>query len=69
MEEKGLKMKITIEINPDDKHGIERIGNSIHEQLVGNEYYKNNGIVLCLDEDAVRVYIGEEVEDVPDIII
>lgn len=69
MEEQNLKMKITIEVDSEDKYGIERVGNSIHEQLVGNEDYINNGIVLCLDEDAVRVYIGKEVENVPDIII
>lgn len=67
--EKDLKMKITIEVDPEEKKGIEKVGNSIHHQLVGNEDYISNNIILRLDVDAVRVYIFKECKNVPDIVI
>lgn len=68
--EKGLVKKITIEVSENaDKKELERIGNNIHFQLVGNKDYVDCNIILRLDTDAVRLYIYEEAKDVPDIII
>ena len=69
MMDRELKKMITIEIDPEEKKGVERVGNAIHNQLIGNEDYINNNIILRLDEDAVRVYIFKECKDIPVILI
>ena len=64
----GEKMSIIIETaNDEDKL---KIGNHIHEQLVGNKDYIDNNIVLSIDVDnEVNLYIYKECENVPDVII
>lgn len=66
--DKDLKMHITIRTT-DEKEQM-RIGNSIHHQLVGNKDYIDCNIILNIDdENEVNLYIFNECENVPDIII
>lgn len=63
-----LKMHITIRTANEDEQM--RIANSIHHQLVGNKDYVDSKIVLSIDVgDEVNLYIFNECENVPDIII
>ena len=63
-----FKMHIII-ITNDDKEK-RRISNLIHNQLVGNKDYINCNIILNIDdENEVNLYIYNECENVPDIII
>lgn len=67
MEEK-LKKEIIITVK-NEKEQM-RIANSIHHQLVGNRDYIDSNIVLNIDENnTVRLYIFEECENEPDIIL
>lgn len=67
MEEK-LKKEIIITVK-NEKEQM-RIANSIHHQLVGNQDYIDSNIVLNIDENnTVRLYIFEECENEPDIIL
>lgn len=63
-----LKMHISIKtINNEEKM---RIGNSIHDQLVGNSDYIDSNIILNIDdENEVNLYIFKECENVPKITI
>ena len=66
--DKDLKMHITIRTT--DKKEQMRVGNSIHCQLVGNKDYMDSNIVLNIDvENEVNLYIFNECENVPGIII
>lgn len=58
-----------IQIEARDDKDLERIANGIHQQLVGNEDYRNNNILLNIDVDAVRLYFFEECKEIPDIVI
>lgn len=62
--------KIDIRIKTDTEERQMAIANSIHHQLVGNQDYIDNNIVLNIDTDnEVNLYVFEECEDIPDIII
>ena len=65
---KNLKMHIIIKtVNEEEKM---RIGNSIHDQMVGNKDYIDNNIILNIDEvNEVNVYIFDECEIIPNITI
>lgn len=64
----NLKMEITIKVN-DEKEQL-RIGNSIHEQLVGNKDYIDSNIILNIDEEnIIKIYIFNECESVPNIVL
>ena len=67
-EDKIIKA-ITIECTDDEERM--RVGELIHKQLVGNEDYKNNNILLnCTDEPrTVLLYIFEGCKEVPQILI
>ena len=66
--DKDLKMHITIRTT-DEKEQL-KIGNSIHYQLVGNKDYIDSNIILNIDvENEVNLYIFNECENVPVIII
>lgn len=66
--EERLRMHITIRTT-DEKEQM-RVGNSIHHQLVGNEDYRNNNIILNIDVgNEVNLYIFKECENIPDIVI
>ena len=61
-----IKYDITIEtVNEDEKMAV---GNSIHNQLVGNKDYIDSNIILNVDEyEKVRLLIFEECTNVPKI--
>ena len=61
-----IKYDITIEtMNEDEKMAV---GNSIHNQLVGNKDYIDSNIILNVDEyEKVRLLIFEECTNVPKI--
>lgn len=70
MEEKNILPNLKyVQIEAMDDKDLERIANSIHEQLVGNEDYINSNILLSIDVDAVRLYFFEECKEIPNIII
>lgn len=64
----GEKMNIIIETaNDEDKL---KIGNHIHEQLVGNKDYIDSNIILNIEEpNKVRLYVYDECEYIPPITI
>lgn len=63
-----LKMHVIIETT--DEEEKMRIGNSIHEQLVGNKDYRKSNIILNIDdENTVNLYVFKECENVPEITI
>ena len=66
---KGVKRQV--EIYTDSKEETIRIGTSIHQQLVGNQDYIDNNIILnCTDEPTtVSLYIFEECKELPKIVI
>ena len=61
-------MKITIETSNEKEQ--EKVANGIHYQLVGNQDYIDNNIILNIDvKNKIRLYIFKECENVPDIVI
>lgn len=66
---KTTKFKRAIEIETQSKEECMRIGTLIHNQLVGNEDYINNNIILnCTEDDNfVRIIIFDECKNVPEI--
>lgn len=63
-----LKREIVITVKSEEEQM--EIANSIHHQLVGNRDYKDSNIVLNIDKDnTVRLYIFEECEEIPDIVL
>ena len=66
--DEDLKMQIIIITN--DNKEKRRIANSIHQQLVGNKDYIDCNIVLNdYYENEINLYISNECENVPDIVI
>ena len=65
--EKDLKMKVEIQVESREEQL--RIGNSIHECLVGNPDYVNNSIILNIDDpNIIRLFIFKECETIPTIV-
>lgn len=63
-----LKMHMTIKTTSEEEKM--RIGSSIHEQLVGNQDYRDSNILLNIDdENEVNLYVFKECENVPNITI
>lgn len=63
-----VKMYIQIEV-PTDEEKM-KIGEKIHEQLRGNQDYIDNNIILNVDEmGAVRLWVFNECENIPQITI
>lgn len=63
-----LKMHMTIKTTSEEEKM--RIGNSIHEQLVGNQDYRDSNILLNIDdENEVNLYVFKECENFPNITI
>lgn len=52
---KNFKGEIIIKPANADKHTIEDIGMTIHQQLVGNKDYINSNIGISLEEDQVMI--------------
>ena len=51
-----------------DKHTIEEIGNSIHQQLVGNQDYIDSNIGISLETGQVVIWIDDCEGEIPDIV-
>ena len=64
----NFKGEIIIKPKSIDKHTIENIGNSIHQQLVGNKDYINSNIGISLREDSVLIWFDDCEEEIPDIV-
>lgn len=64
----GIKRFIEITCtNDEDK--VE-IGKKIHDQLVGNQDYIDCSIILNIDEpNMVRLWIYDDIRDIPEILI
>lgn len=65
---KNFKGEIIIKPANVDKHTIEEIGNSIHQQLVGNQDYIDSNIGISLETDKVLIWFDDCKEEIPDII-
>lgn len=66
--DEDFKMHIIIRTN--DVKEKRRIANSIHQQLVGNKDYIDCNIILNdYYEDEINLYIFNECENVPNIVI
>lgn len=68
MSMKDFKGEIIIRPKEIHKHTIEEIGNTIHQQLVGNKDYINSNIGISLETDEVLVWIDDCEGEIPDII-
>lgn len=68
MSMKDFKGEIIIRPKEIHKHTIEEIGNTIHQQLVGNKDYINSNIGISLETDEVLVWFDDCEGEIPDII-
>lgn len=68
MSMKDFKGEIIIRPKEIHKHTIEDIGNTIHQQLVGNKDYINSNIGISLETDEVLIWIDDCEGEIPDII-
>lgn len=64
----NFKGEIIIKPKEVDKHTIEDIGTSIHQQLVGNKDYINNNIGISLETDHVLIWFDDCEGEIPDIV-
>lgn len=64
------KFKGEIVIKPKEVHKgtIEEIGNSIHQQLVGNQDYIDSNIGISLETDEVLIWFDDCKGEIPDIV-
>lgn len=63
-----LKLEITIKTKDNDEKL--KIWNAIHEQLIGNKDYIYNNIILNIDTNCtVKIWIYEECENIPQIVL
>ena len=65
---KNFNGEIVIRPREVDKHTIESIGNSIHQQLVGNQDYIDSNIGISLGTDSVLIWFDNCKEEIPDIV-
>ena len=65
---KNFNGEIIIRPREVDKHTIESIGNSIHQQLVGNQDYIDSNIGISLETDSVIIWFDNCKEEIPDIV-
>ena len=65
----NFKGEIIIRPKEIDKHTIEDIGNSICEQLVGNQDYRDNNIGVSFEIDEVVIWFDDCKGEIPDIIL
>lgn len=65
---KNFSGEIIIKPKCTDKHTLEKIGNSIHMQLVGNQDYRDSNIGINIDEDCVFIWIDKCNGEIPDIV-
>lgn len=63
-----MEIKRFIEITCLDDEDKMAIGKKFHDQLVGNQDYVDCSIILNIDEpNKVRLWIYDDVEDIPEI--
>ena len=68
MENKTFRKAIEIECSSNEEK--EKLGEKIHDQLVGNEEYINNNIILDMTEDCkIHIIVFNECQNEPDIYI
>lgn len=65
---KNFKGEIIIRPKEVDKHTIEEIGNSIHQQLAGNRDYIDSNIGISLGTDHVLIWFDDCEGEIPDIV-
>lgn len=65
---KNFKGEIVIKPIKNDDGTLAEIGNSIHQQLVGNQDYIHSNIVLCSESDCIRIFIDDCKGEVPNIV-
>lgn len=66
--EHNVKMHIKITVKDDKEQSA--IGNAIHEQLRGNPNYIENRVILNIDtNNEVNLYVFDDCEEVPTIVI
>lgn len=65
---KNFRGEIIIRPRQVDKHTIEEIGNSIHQQLVGNQDYIDSNIGISLETGQVVIWIDDCEGEIPDIV-
>lgn len=64
----NFKGEIIIRPKEIDKYTIEEIGNSIHQQLVGNQDYIDSNIGISLETDEVLIWFDDCKGEIPDIV-
>ena len=64
----NFKGEIIIRPKEAGKHTIEEIGNSIHQQLVGNQDYIDSNIGISLETDEVLIWFDDCKGEIPDIV-
>ena len=65
---KNFKGEIIIRPKEVGKHTIEEIGNSIHQQLVGNQDYIDSNIGISLETDEVLIWFDDCKGEIQDIV-
>lgn len=66
---KNFEGEIIIRPKEVHKHTIEEIGNSIHQQLVGNQDYIDSNIGVSLETDEVLIWFDNCKGEIPDIVL
>ena len=65
---KNFKGEIIIRPKEVDRHTIENIGNSIHQQLVGNQDYIDSNIGISLETDSILIWFDDCKGEITDIV-
>ncbi len=65
---KNFRGEITIRPSKIDNNTIVKIGNSIHQQLAGNQDYIDSNIGIGLTSDEVIIWFDDCKGDIPDIV-
>ena len=65
---KNFKGEIIIRPREINKHTIEKIGDSIHQQLAGNQDYIDSNIGISLKSYGVLVWFDECKGEIPSIV-
>lgn len=65
---KNFNSEITIRPREIDSYTIVKIGNSIHQQLAGNQDYIDSNIGISLTSDEVMIWFDDCKGEIPDIV-
>lgn len=66
---KNFRGEITIRPSEIDNDTIAKIGNSIHQQLAGNQDYIDSNIGISLTSNEVIIWFDDCKGDIPDIVL